>query len=99
MIYRVMITPAGKGVFDYRVAESPVQGRSRQPLLDACRQLKSMGANPAAYCALFHGEGAHQWTVRTTVGKGAELTVHDPPKGGRPRFVKYEAHPGREPDA
>ena len=91
--YRVMIKPAGKGLYDYHVRQSPVQGRSHQPLLDACRQLKSMGADPAAYCALFHGERADQWTVRTTIGKGAELMVSDPPKGGGPKFVKYQAYP------
>jgi hypothetical protein len=92
MTYRVIIKPAGKGHFEYRVDGTLVQGRSSQPLLDACRQLKSMGADPAAFVALYHGDSP-VWTVRTTVGKGAELTVSDPPSGGGPKFTKYKAHP------
>jgi hypothetical protein len=89
----IRIKPAGKGQFDYTVHGSTVQGRSRHPLLDACRQLKSMGVDPATLVALFHGEASNQWTVRTTVGKGAELMVGDPPSGGGPLFVKYSKHP------
>jgi hypothetical protein len=92
MTYRVIIKPAGKGQFEYRVLGTLVQGRSHQPLLDACRQLKQMGADPLALAALYH-DGSDQWTVRTTVGKGADTTVYDPPKGGGPRLVKFKAHP------
>ena len=30
------------GVFRYRVPEMAIEGRSRQPLIDACRQIKSL---------------------------------------------------------
>jgi len=72
MEYRVIIKPSRKGVFDYKVAGSPVQGRSQRPLFAACRQLKQIGASPYALAALFH-EGSAVWAVRCTVGKGAEL--------------------------
>jgi hypothetical protein len=75
MTYRVMIKPAKKGQFEYRVIGSPVQGRSSQPLLDACRQLKQMGAPVTANAALFHENNPATWTVRCTVGTGAKLDV------------------------
>jgi len=90
MYYEVRIKLAGKGQFDYSVAGTPVQGRSVYPLLDACRQLKRMGADPASQIALFHGEQSARWTVRTTIGKGAKLTVIDKPSGGL-RFGKFIA--------
>jgi hypothetical protein len=85
----VRAKPAGKGQFDYSVSGHAVQGRSHQPLLDACRQLKRMGADPAALVAVFHGEATDQWAIRTTVGKGAQLAVADLPRGGGPKFVRY----------
>ena len=33
-------TKERRGVFHYRVSGMPVEGRSRQPLLDACREIK-----------------------------------------------------------
>ena len=75
--YRVMIKPAGKGLYDYHVWQSPVQGRSTQPLLDACRQLKQMGASPAAFAALYYESAPDVWTVRCRIDKGAELDVGD----------------------
>ena len=54
--YRMTIAPAGKGRFNYEVAGGLVEGCSSQPLLDACRQLKRMGADPLARIALFYGE-------------------------------------------
>jgi len=77
MEYRVIIKPFRKGLFDYYVESSPVQGRSHQPLLDACRQLKSMGAPITAKAALYHEKNPMTWTVRCTIGKGAELDVMD----------------------
>jgi hypothetical protein len=33
----------GPGIYEYRVWGRPISGESRQPLLDACRQLKAIG--------------------------------------------------------
>jgi len=75
--YRVVITPTGKSLFDYHVPGTPVQGRSGQPLLDACRQLKQMGAPLRAKAALYHSDVPGSWTVRCTIEKGAKLDVDD----------------------
>ena len=53
-----------------------VRGRSRQPLLDACRVFKRMGVGPLEECGLFR-EGRSDWDLRTTVGFGAGLTVRE----------------------
>jgi hypothetical protein len=100
--YSVVARPHGKGDwFIFAVLDTVCGGRSRTPLLDACRQLQRMGADPAARVMLFHdvaGKGrltpAPNWALRTTVGAGSGLTVWDPPKGGGPKFVKYREHPG-----
>ncbi len=33
----------GPGIYEYHVWGRPISGKSRQPLLDACRQLKAIG--------------------------------------------------------
>src|SRR5262249_21339665 len=63
-------------------------GRSRQPLLDACRTLKRMGADPGQQIGLFW-PGRSDWALRTTVGQGADLTVADPASGKGYGFRKY----------
>lgn len=54
----------------------PVEGRSSQPLLDACLALKRMGEDEAAIVALFR-PGRSDWDLRTTVGHGASHTVKE----------------------
>jgi hypothetical protein len=98
---RVEVTPAGAGQFEWVIRDThfwsvqqPVYGRSREPLLDACRRLKSMGAEPQVEIGLFHGQATDDWTLRTTVGQGSGLTVRDQASGGRPKFTAYRPHPG-----
>jgi hypothetical protein len=66
------------GEFEYELtgAGTPIRGVSTQPLLDACRELKRMGADPARYCGLFR-PGREDWDLRCKIGVGAELTVSD----------------------
>jgi hypothetical protein len=71
-------------------AGRPLEGLSREPLLDACRALKRMGASPGELVGVFC-EGSRVWSLRTTVGCGAELTVEDGDTGTR--FRKYRPHP------
>ena len=92
MVYDVVAIPVGQGRFSYHVIGTDVRGISTAPLLDACRQLKRMGAETGARVVLFHGDRLDQWTLRTTVGKGAELTVKEPPTSG-PKFVKFRSMP------
>ncbi len=77
------------GVFPYVVRGFAIEGRSRQPLLDACRTLKRMGVDPTRPVGLFR-EGSRVWDLRTSVGRGAELTVHEEPST---RFMAFQASP------
>lgn len=89
MIEVVITGWARNGVFPYLVRGFAVEGRSRQPLLDACRTLKRMGADPTRPVGLFR-EGSMVWDLRTTVGRGAGLTVYDEPST---RFMPFEPSP------
>ena len=96
MIEVVITGKAKNGVFPYVVREVAVQWRdvaverrSRQPLLDACRTLKRMGVDPTRPVGLFR-DGSMVWNLRTTVGRGAGLTVHEEPST---RFMPFEPSP------
>lgn len=98
---RVVITGVpSPGIFEWSVNEPGLVlgGRSREPLLDACRALERTGVSTPQQCALFW-EGSDQWTLRTPVSLGAGLTVRDPSSGvGGTRFQKFVPYerPGHE---
>ncbi len=69
------------GKYRYRVAGCAVEGFSRQPLLDACRAVRAMGADPSREIGLFRGKSAI-WDLRTTVGYGASKTIAEEDRGG-----------------
>ena len=60
--------------------------RSRQPLLDACRQIRAILGETSQRAGLFR-EGRTEADITCSVNKGALLTVEDGPKGSR--FRKY----------
>ena len=62
------------GIFAYTVPSLGLSGRSRQPLLDACRQIKSLLGPTGQLAGLFR-EGHSEWDIRCRVDVGAELTV------------------------
>jgi hypothetical protein len=76
------------GVFAYTVSSLGLSGRSRQPLLDACRQIKSLLGPTGQLAGLFR-EGHSEWDVRCRVDVGAELTVKEESAGGI-RFAKHK---------
>ncbi len=83
---------AGKrhGIFEYSCARYPlVRGHSRQPLLDACRQLKSLYAPTAQLAGLFR-EGRDTPDLMCSLDVGAATTVSEP-DNGEIRFAKYRA--------
>jgi hypothetical protein len=88
---------AGKrhGIFEYSCVRYPkVCGYSRQPLLDACRQLKSLYAPTAQLAGLFR-DGRDTPDLTCSLDVGAATTVSEPDSGDI-RFVKYRAFdPGR----
>jgi hypothetical protein len=79
------------GTYPYRVEGFAVDGVSRQPLLDACRQLKRLGADPSRQVCLFR-EGRDDWDLRASVGDGAGLTVTEDARGVRfSKFREFDA--------
>lgn len=79
---RITAKRGKKGTWPYKVGGRLMGGFSRQPLLDACRQLKAMGEPEAAPIGLFWLDST-VWSVRTTVGAGAALTVEETDRGIR----------------
>jgi hypothetical protein len=80
--------PRRHGIWEYHAVGYPlVCGYSRQPLLDACRQFKSLYGLTSRTAGVFR-EGRDVADISCVIGKGALLTVSDP-SGGRIRFVKF----------
>ena len=77
------------GVFHWTCGGYGVEGFSRQPLLDACRAVKRMGALPAEAIGLFRGD---RCDMSCSVEWGAVHTVNEHDT----RFVKWR--PFRESD-
>jgi hypothetical protein len=81
------------GVFEYSAAGYPlVRGFSRQPLLDACRQIKRMGGDTSSRIGLFW-PGCNTASLTCTIEAGAELMVEERAKGNGPRFVRFKEFP------
>lgn len=76
------------GVWEFRSAVYPVCGKSRQPLLDACRQLKLILGDTSQRAGLFR-TGHDEPDISCSVEVGAGLTVAEDAKNS-PRFRKYQ---------
>ena len=74
------------GIWRYTVPGFGIEGRSRQPLLDACRQIRAILGDTSHRAGLFR-EGRTEADITCPVNKGALITVEDGPKGIR--FRKY----------
>jgi hypothetical protein len=79
------------GIWEYAVPSLGLCGRSRQPLLDACRQIKLILGATAERAGLLR-KGSEQPDISCLVEAGAKLTVSEPAKGGI-RFEKYRSDP------
>src|SRR5713101_2815627 len=76
------------GIWAYTCPQYPlVCGFSRQPLLDACRQLQSHYGITRERVGLFR-EGSEVADISCPIEAGAATMVSDPDKGTI-RFVKY----------
>lgn len=75
------------GVFAYTVPAHGLSGASRQPLLDACRQLQRILGDTGELVGQFR-EGRDVPDMTCALNVGARLTVTEPDKG-RPQFVQY----------
>jgi hypothetical protein len=80
------------GIFAWRVPVLGLSGRSSQPLLDACRQIKRTLGVTGERAALFR-EGRSQWDMCCSVEWGAAHTVKEPSKG-HIHFAKYRPFQG-----
>jgi hypothetical protein len=74
------------GIFEYHAPAYPlVRGYSRQPLLDACRQLKSLYGLTQSLAGLFR-EGSEIADISCPLEAGAATTVSE----SSTRFAKYQ---------
>ena len=78
-----------RGIWDYTVPEFEISGCSRQPLLDACRQIKRMGGPTAGRQIGLYREGKPAWDLMCGLDWGAAHTVDE----NGPRFAKWKPHP------
>lgn len=86
-MYAIEVKPAGKGRFEARL-----DGRrlcvSRQPFLDSARVLWAEGYDPRSKLVMRHAGSANN-ALASTIGAAAELTVHEPQSGNRPKFALW----------
>jgi hypothetical protein len=80
-----------RGIWRWTCPRYGLGGRSRQPLLDACRQIQSMGGDPKETVGLFR-EARSVPDSTCSVGWGADHTVIEPDRG-RIHFAKWQAKP------
>jgi len=76
------------GKWRWRCWQWPLEGVSRQPLLDACREIKRMGGDPQHRVGLCRA-GRLEPDLTCTVGWGASKTVDE--EG--PWFKKFQPGP------
>ena len=77
------------GIWEYRIRSLRLCGKSRQPLLDGCRQIKRALGETTKRAGVFRN-GSDVPDISCSVEKGALVTVSETDKGGV-RFSKYEA--------
>ena len=76
------------GIWAYHAPAYPqVCGYSRQPLLDACRQLKSILGEMSVRVGIFR-DGSEVADISCTLRAGAATTVSETDRDGT-RFVKF----------
>lgn len=88
MIKIVKGAETSPGMWEYVIPSLGLRGKSRQPLLDGCRQIKSMLGVTPERAGLFR-EGREAPDISCSVEIGAATTVSEPAKGGI-RFSRYE---------
>jgi hypothetical protein len=76
------------GIWEYTVVSLGISSRSRQPLLDACRQIKAMGGSTKEIAGVFN-EGSDLPDISCPVNAGAQVTVSEPSKG-RVGFAPFQ---------
>jgi hypothetical protein len=79
------------GIWEYSIPSLGLSGRSRQPLLDACRQIKrTLGSTKAAdELAGVYRPGDTEPSISCLVLDGADLTISEP-SSGKIKFAKFQ---------
>jgi hypothetical protein len=87
LIKIVLGTEVSPGIFQYSIPSLRLFGKSRQPLMDGCRQIKSILGDTGRRAGLFR-EGRGVADISCPVNVGAATTVKE---GNRdsPRFAPY----------
>jgi hypothetical protein len=77
------------GVFEYEaVAGVRIEGQSRQPLLDACRQIKTILTDTKSRRAAIYRVGRTEPDLSCSVDWGAAHTVNETANG--PKFAHFQ---------
>ena len=79
------------GIWEYSIPSLGLSGKSRQPLLDACRQIKrALGPTKAAdeRTGVYRPDHTEP-DISCLVLEGAELTVSEPSRGNI-KFVRFQ---------
>jgi hypothetical protein len=87
MTYTIALKPAAKG----QVTATSSDGHrflTTTPLLDGSRYWLKNGANPDTSVVTVWSSGSSHWSLRSTVGAAAKLTV-EPNTLGKPVFRPY----------
>ena len=79
-----------RGIWAWRVAALALEGRSRQPLLDACRAIQRMGGVCGAEQVAKYREGRDEPCMICRLDVGAAMTVSEPDRG-RSKFAPFRA--------
>ena len=87
MIKIVRGAEVSPSIWEYSIPSLGLFGKSRQPLLDACRQIKRASGDTKESAGVFR-EGIDTPDISCPVEAGALLTVSERDKGGV-RFEKY----------
>jgi len=82
------------GIWEYSVPSLGIEGRSHQPLLDACRKIKRTSDATGDRQIGIYREGRTDPDMTCSVEIGAAYTVSEPAKGGAPKFVLYREFTG-----
>jgi hypothetical protein len=86
---KVLVGKESPGAFfKYTVPEFDLSGKSRQPLLDACREIIKVGGDKNARAGLFRGDRAEA-DLSCRVGIGARMLVDE----SGPCFKKWKPFP------
>jgi hypothetical protein len=78
-----------RGVFGYRIPSLGLEGQSRQPLLDACRQIKSLLGDTGQRACLFRA-GKSEPDISCSVAWGAAHTVKENPTVHFAKFQEFD---------